>query len=342
MPARTRHGLVVAIVIAALSALASASVSRRGGAGHDDARHGRRALWRGHPRDRIRRRRKRREEHLPGASSRVTRVSIDEGHITGSAALLSAVAKRNSLAAYRAVRALVYHPLWHIVRLRVLDGRGHLLADVGGPSIIAPISGVLRRNGRVVGSFVMSVQDDYGFTLLESHAAGDPIAIYSHGRRVADTGAPLPATPPAGPTLTIGGVTYSVVSLSFKAFPTGMLTAVILVPPPAPSLSAQPCVAVRAIEIGRVAEQLAARFHPLDASYVKYVEVVHSDTGAMVILRIGPRAIPGSQGIGPAVIPDNGPITYLGHSYWIVSLSPTPPAKIYLFVSMPPTTAASS
>ena len=60
-----------------------------------------------------------------------------------------------------------------------------MLADVGGPYIIAPVAGVLRLDGRVIGSYVMSVQDDYGFTLLESHAAGDPIAIYYHGKKVA-------------------------------------------------------------------------------------------------------------------------------------------------------------
>ena len=341
MPARTRHGLVVAIVIAAICTLTAASVS--GAAppptttpAPTSAPCGAATL-----------------STVSAVIASVAKniyagelgggeVTIDQNRIARSTALLKAVAKRDSLGAYSAVHALVYHRLWHIVRLRVLDTGGHLLADVGGPYIIAPVSGVLRQGGRVIGSYVMSVQDDYGFTLLENHAAGDPIAVYYHGKKVADTGGPLPPTPPAGPTLTIGSVTYAVVTLTLKAFPSGTVTAVILVPPPAPSLAAQPCVAVRAIEIGRVAQLLAERFHPLNASYVKYVEVVHSDTGAMVILRIGPRALPGSQGIGPAVIPDSGPLTWLGHNYWVVSLSPTPPAKIYLFVSTPQTTAASS
>jgi hypothetical protein len=266
-------------------------------------------------------------------------VAVDQRHVTQSAALLRAVAKRNSVGVYSALHALVYHPLWHIVRLRVLDTSGHVLGDIGGPYVIAPVSGVLRLNGHVIGSYLMSVQDDYGFTLLESHAVGDPIAIYYRGKNVADTGGPLPPSQPAGPTMMLDGVSYTVLTLTYDAFPTGTLTAVILVPPPAPSLAAQPCVAVRAIEIGHIAKLLSERFHPLDVSYARFVEVVHSDTGATVILRIGPRALPGSEGIGPAVIPNSGPLTYLGRNYWVVSLTPTPPARIYLLVSVPATPA---
>ena len=49
-----------------------------------------------------------------------------------------------------AVHGLVYSHT-HIVRLRVLQG-GRLLADIGGPYIIAPVGGSLRFHGRVVGS----------------------------------------------------------------------------------------------------------------------------------------------------------------------------------------------
>jgi hypothetical protein len=262
-------------------------------------------------------------------------VVTDRLHVTESTALLKAVAAGNRHAAWNAVHRLVYHSLWHIVRLRVLSTSGQVLAEVGGPYVIAPVTGVLRLGGQVIGSYVMSVQDDYGFTLLESHAAGDPIAVYYEGRNVADTGAPLPKTQPTGPTLTLGGVTYLVVSHVYNAFPTGTLTAVILIPPPAPSLAQQACGAVRAAEILRVAELLAARFHPLDVSYDNFVTVVHDDTGATVILRIGARAIPGSQGIGPPVLPQSGALTFLGRDYWVESFEPTPPARIYLLIEMP-------
>ena len=92
---------------------------------------------------------------------------------------------------------------------------------------------------------------------------------------------------------------------------------------------------MRAGEIGRVAKLLALRFDPLAASYRAFAQTVRADTGATVILRIGPRAIPGSQGLGPAVIPDGGPVSYLNRDWWVVSFAPTPPARIYLMVSVP-------
>ena len=92
----------------------------------------------------------------------------------------------------------------------------------------------------------------------------------------------------------------------------------ILVPPPPAAWASLACIAVTAAEIGHVAQLLSERFHPLDASYAKFAEVVHDDTGAAVILRIGSRPIAGSQGIGPPVIPLSGPVTYQGKPFWVV------------------------
>ena len=260
-------------------------------------------------------------------------VFANASRVANSARLLAAVASGRRAAVYAAVHALVYHPVWHIVRLRVLDAAGHVLADIGGPYIIAPVPGVLRSGGRTIGSFVMSVQDDVGFTKLETHAAGDPIAVYYKGRLVASLGARFPKLPPSTATLTVGSVAYGVVSETYNAFPTGTLTAVILTPPPPAAWATQSCIAVRAAEIGRVAHLLSERFHPLDASYAKFAEVLHDDTGAVVILRIGTRPIAGSQGIGPPVIPTSGPLTYQGKPYWVFSFAPTPPARIYLLIA---------
>ena len=269
-------------------------------------------------------------------------VFANAGRVASSARLLAAVASGRRAAVYAAVHALVYHPIWHIVRLRVLDAGGRVLADIGGPYIIAPVPGVLRSGGRTIGSFVMSVQDDVGFTKLETHAAGDPIAVYYQGRLVASLGARFPKLAPSAATLTVGSVVYGVIEETYNAFPTGTLTAVILVPPPPSAWASQSCIAVRTAEIGRVAHLLSERFHPLDASYAKFAQVVHDDTGAVVILRIGTRPISGSQGIGPLVIPISGPVTYQGKSFWVFSFAPTPPARIYLLVSVPSSTATST
>ena len=96
-----------------------------------------------------------------------TKVSFDLAQITSAGDLLSAVASPRA-ATLAAVSRIVSHPAWHIVRLRALDAAGNILADVGGPYVIAPVSGVLWLGGRVVGSFVMSVQDDVGVTKLET------------------------------------------------------------------------------------------------------------------------------------------------------------------------------
>jgi len=269
-------------------------------------------------------------------------VFANEHRVASSARLLAAVASGRRSAVYAAVHSLVYHPLWHIVRLRVLDAAGHVLADIGGPYIIAPVAGVLRSGARTIGSFLMSVQDDVGFTKLETHAAADPIGVYYKGRLVASLGARFPTLPPSTATLAVGSVTYSVVDETYNAFPTGTLTAVILVPPPPAAWASQPCIAVRTSEIGRVARLLSERFHPLDASYAKFAEVVHDDTNAVVILRIGTRPIAGSQGIGPPVIPLSGAVTYEDKPYWVFSFAPTPPARIYLLVAVPTTTTTTS
>ena len=267
-------------------------------------------------------------------------VTADRRHVEQSAPLLAAVAAGHRQAAYNAVHAIVYHGRWHVVRLRILNTAGKLVAEAGGPYVLAPVHGELRRNGQVIGSYVMSVQDDYGYTILMEHAAGLPVSVYYRGRNVADTGGPLaggplPARQPTGSTLTLAGRAFNVLTVSFTAFPTGTVTAVILVPPPSATLSAQPCAAVKAAEVGQIARTLASRFHPLDVSYDKYAVVLHDDTGATVLLRIGPRALPGSQGLGPAVLPNNGPLSYLGRNYWVYSFAPTPPARIYLLVPNP-------
>ena len=255
---------------------------------------------------------------------------IDIGHVTSAPDLLSALAAGNRAATLTAVKRIVYHPFWHIVRLRVLDSSGKLLADFGGPYVIAPVTGALRSDGKVVGSFVMSVQDDVGFTKLESHAVGDPIAIYVGGRRVAEMGADFPGVQPTGTSLALGGLQYGVVTLTYNAFPTGTLEALLAVRQPALRFEAQSCAAVSLAETERVVKRLASRFHPLAALYGNFVETVHADTGALVVVRIGLRSIAGSA--GPAALPQSGTVVYQGRKWSVFSFEPTPPARVFVLV----------
>jgi hypothetical protein len=257
---------------------------------------------------------------------------LDLRHVTTATDLLNAVAADDRAATFKIVTRIVYHHFWHIVRLRVLDTAGRILADFGGPYVIAPVTGVLRSGGRVVGTFVMSVQDDAGFTKLERHAIGDPIGIYMNGRLVVHLGGSFPAVTPGAAGVTLGGIHYATVALTLSAFPSGTLSAVIAMPAPAASLAAQPCAAVSVAEIGRIAERIAARFNPLASSYFGYVETTHADTGAIVVVRIGLRAIAGSEGPGPLTLPPSGTVSYLGRNWWVFSFAPTPPARIYLLI----------
>ena len=257
----------------------------------------------------------------------------DLEHVEAAPDLLAAVAADNARATEKAVERLVYHQGWHIVRLRVLDSSGNLLADFGGPAVIAPVPGVLRSAaGATIGTFVMSVQDDVGFTKLEVRAIGDPIGIYVGGLLVAQLGGSFPKQEPAGTDVLLRGVHYAADRLTFTAFPIGTLDAVIAVPAPAPSLVRESCAMVGVAEIGRVAERLSLRFHPLVSSYGNYVEVVHSETGAIVVVRIGLRAIAGSEGSGPLALPSRGTVSYEGRLWSVFSFAPTPPATIYLLI----------
>ena len=260
----------------------------------------------------------------------------DLDHVTGAADLLAAVAADNRSATLKAVKRIVYHSFWHIVRLRVLDTAGRVLADFGGPYVIAPVTGVLRSaGGVVVGSFVMSVQDDLGFAKLERRFVGDPIGIYVHGQLAVQRGGSFPEIAPTGASLTLGGIVYSTMRRTYNAFPTGTLSAVIAVPAPPPAVTEQPCAAVTVGEIGRVAERIAALFHPLAGNYPGFVATTHGYTGTTVIVRIGLRALLGSQGLGPATLPPSGTVSYLGQSWSVFSFAPTPPARIYLLIAQP-------
>jgi len=263
-----------------------------------------------------------------------TEVSDDVAHVTGSAPLIAALTRHDVAATRTAVSKLVYHPAWHIVRLRVLDVAGHVLADVGGPYVIAPVSGALRSpSGAQIGTFVMSVQDDAGVTKLETRFIGDPIGIYYHGRLVASLGATLPRTPPARPSLTLAAVSYRTVWLTYDAFPSGTLRALILVATPAATPTREPCDAVRANEFGRVAMRLTTLLGPISQHYYGYTYWVHVYTGAEVFVREPDGTqLASSDGSDPASLPLSGPLGYEGRDWLAFSFEPVPPARVYLLV----------
>jgi hypothetical protein len=258
-------------------------------------------------------------------------VYADIGHITGSQALLGALASNNTAAVYEAVHSIVYMPGWHIVRLRVVKA-GRVVADVGGPDIIAPVSGRLRSKGRTLATFVMSVQDDLGYVKLVSRFIGVPIDLYRGGSFVMGTLQPAPSTVSAGATVHVRGTSYFVEQLDARAFPSGTLHVALFIHEPSRAVSAESCAAVRLSAWGSVAMHIAARFQPLQSSYQSFVDVLHGTTGGPVYVRAGSTRIAG--GAAPARLPRHGTVRFAGRSWAIFSWEPVPPARIYFLTPL--------
>jgi hypothetical protein len=258
-------------------------------------------------------------------------VAEDLSRIAGFEELASAVAAGNRAAVYATVHTIVYTPHWHIVRLRVTRGGG-VLADVGGPYIIAPVTGTLRHGGRTVGSFVMSVQDDVGYIKLVTRFTGVPIDLYGTPRPsrsfLLGTLQPAPPLPVDGATVKAGGASYLAHVAEAAAFPTGKLHVVLFVPTPPQSLSKLSCSAVRASAWLSVLRHVASRFTPLSSQYQDYVGTLKGATGGLGFVREGGRQIAGLSA-GPARLPTHGTVRYQGQTWHVVSWEPYPPARVY-------------
>jgi len=155
------------------------------------------------------------------AEVQVQRVQRDPG-------LLAAVARRDASVARRAVARLLNQ---HIVRLRVSTAAG-VLADVGGPYVLAPVSAPLRAGGRTIGSIVLSIQDDEGYLRLAKRLAGLDVLMYMDGRLVKNSLGPAPPTVPRRGLVHYRGRTFRVFTLDARAFPSGVLRIAVLIPIP--------------------------------------------------------------------------------------------------------------
>ncbi|HEX4034508.1 MAG TPA: hypothetical protein VHX66_08700 [Solirubrobacteraceae bacterium] len=263
-------------------------------------------------------------------------VSQDLAQIAAAPDLLAGVAADAPAATFKAVKRIVYHHGWHIVRLRVLDASGKLLADFGGPFVVAPVRGILRSaSGAKIGSFVMSVQDDAGIAKLENRFVGDAVAVYYNTHPVVEVGGVFfPRAMPRGTALTVRGVRYTVQKLTYNAFPTGTLTMVILVPPVSSAVASEPCATVRTGEFGRVARRLTTLLGPITQHYYGYTYWVHLYTGAAVYVRNPDGSqIASSDGTDPDDLPIAGAATVNGQSYLVFSFEPKPPVRVYLLVA---------
>ncbi len=143
-------------------------------------------------------------------------------------ALLRAVARRDPKATRGAIEALLHQ---HIVRLRVSAG-ARLLADVGGPYVLAPVTAPLRQGGRTIGSFTLSIQDDEGYKRLANRLAGLDVLMYMGNKLVKSTVGYSPGPVPASGPVTVNRRSYRAYTFRAEAFPSGPLRITVLIPLP--------------------------------------------------------------------------------------------------------------
>jgi hypothetical protein len=254
-------------------------------------------------------------------------VSRDVAHVTSSQALLSALESGSEAAVREAVHAIVYTPHWHIVRLRIVKA-SRVLADVGGPDVIAPVSGKLRANGRTLATYVLSVQDDLGYVKLVSRFIGIPVDLYRAGAFLMGTLTPAPPASGGERPVSIHGSTYLLRFIDASAFPSASLRVALLIPSPPSTLAADSCASVALAAWGNVAMHIAARLKPLQDHYQALVDVLHGTTGAPAYVRSGSKLIAGGR--LPARLPTSGPLSYGGRTWSVFSWEPVPPARVYL------------
>jgi len=196
------------------------------------------------------------------ALARVSALAKGSAPAKGSAGARAVREAANAVT--EAVHGLVYSHT-HIVRLRVLQG-GKLLADIGGPYIIAPVGGSLRFHGRVVGTYLLSVQDDLGFVGLERRLVGAPLILHVGAMRVPLQGTTRTgsvAIPDSGPVV-IRGAHFQAYSFDAKAFPTGVVRISLLLAQGGGlgggRGSALSCAAVKVADVGLIAHLIWLRF----------------------------------------------------------------------------------
>jgi hypothetical protein len=109
---------------------------------------------------------------------------------------------------------------------------GRLLSDVGGPFVLAPVTAPLRRDGRTIGSFVMSIQDDEGYKRLAQRLVGLHVLMYMGSRLVKSTIGMSPGPIPRSGPVSYRGQRFRSYTFTASAFPSGPLRITVLIPMP--------------------------------------------------------------------------------------------------------------
>jgi hypothetical protein len=259
----------------------------------------------------------------------------DKRQIESYAPLLNAVQSGEKAAIQTAVHSLVYSHT-HIVRLRVSRG-SELLADEGGPYILAPIAGTLRAQGKTIGHFVFSVQDDLGYVKLVARFIGAPLVLRTDAGNVPVEGllSPGPGSIPDHGPVRYRGTSYQAYSFKAGAYPSGRLRVSLLLPI-SHALAKKTCAEIKAAEMGTVAQKIALRFTLSPSAFASYIRLVQTLTHALVYVRSGSHDLAGSTHAAPPRLPSSGALRWHGVAYEVASFSaPTSAgqARVYVLVA---------
>ncbi|HEY4428473.1 MAG TPA: hypothetical protein VGN08_09750 [Solirubrobacteraceae bacterium] len=258
----------------------------------------------------------------------------DQRQVEGFVPLLSALAGGESTAIKAAVTSLVFSHT-HVVRLRVTQG-SRVVADVGGPYILAPVGGGLRFHGRTVGRYVLSVQDDLGYIKLVTRFIGAPLVMRTGSRSLPVEGLLTPGPPaiPAHGPVTYAHRSYEAFSFDASAFPAGPLRVSLLLPL-GPTLAARSCAEIRTQETGRIAQRISRRFALSPSTFATYIRLTNTLSGALVYIRSGSRQLAGSSHPAPTRLPTGGAVTLGGTRFGVSSFAvgtAAGQARVYVLV----------
>jgi hypothetical protein len=148
-------------------------------------------------------------------------------HIEADRGFQRAVAARDTKAIRTAILGFFAAHI-HVVRVRAYavepsGGGQRFLYDLGGSDVLAPVHGVVRRNGKLVGRFSFAIQDDAGYLKLAQRFTGAEVIMRAGSRQVMGTLDPGPAHIPGHGPVTYRGKRYEAYSFSGEAFPSGPL-----------------------------------------------------------------------------------------------------------------------
>jgi hypothetical protein len=150
-------------------------------------------------------------------------------HIEADKPFQEAVAARDTQAIRAAIVGLFAAHI-HVVRVRVYasepSGAERFLYDLGGPYVLAPVHGLVRSGGKLVGRFSFAIQDDAGYMKLAQRFTGADVLMRVGPRsekQVMGTLDPGPAHVPDRGAVGYRGASYDAYSFSGVAFPSGPL-----------------------------------------------------------------------------------------------------------------------